>query len=163
MFDSIIGNDNIKLQLRTAAKAAKITNSSMGHTIFCGPPGVGKTSFARAISEEFDFPFFQVGPDSLKKPADLLELFNKLDSTGYSDTGDIVGEINPSLIFIDEIHGLSSRIQESIGIALENWVIEAQVESLFSDAKTTGLYWLPRFTLIGATTLPGTSGPRPGR
>jgi Holliday junction DNA helicase RuvB len=85
-------------------------------------------------------------PEHLKKMDDVLSIFEKLDVTNYSEYGDIIGPIKPAVVFIDEIHNIKLPVQEWLGVAMENFEIES------SDGK---VYWVPYFTLVGATTNDG--------
>ena len=155
LFSNIIGNENIKLQLRIAIKSALIQNTAIPHMIFNGPPGCGKTTVARLIASSMDSTFFSVTSEQLKKTKDFLHIFNKFGLEGYDDFGDKKGQIFPPILFIDEIHQLNIKGQEILGIAMEDFIIEAPSESKFSDVKQMATFWIPRFTVVGATTIIG--------
>ena len=150
--DELIGNEKVKTQLKLNAKASKMRNSSVNHVLMSGPPGCGKTSMANALAALINSKFIPVSPESLKSPKDIYRLIENLDYTGYDiETGEIIENIKPAVVFFDEIHNLPMIAQELLGIAMENW-------SIAVPDKNTGkskVYWIPRFTIIGATTLEG--------
>lgn len=150
-FDDIIGNDSIKLQLKIASKAALMKNSSTPHVLCAGAAGCGKTTTAKALADSLNTNLIKVPPESLKKPKDIAQIVEQLDFSGYNKDGEIAGTISPSVVFIDEIHKVPLSGQEVLGIAAEEWYIS--YKEPFSGEILN--YWVPRFTLIGATTLEG--------
>jgi len=80
----------------------------MGHILFSGLAGCGKTSSAKAVANLGDAPFFEVGAESIKTAEELAKLFNKFPGDGYDlNTGEKIGTIRPPIIFIDEAHFLT--------------------------------------------------------
>lgn len=150
-FDDIIGNESIKLQLRIASQASAIKNAATPHTLFAGAAGCGKTSMSKALAESLGTNLIKVPPESVKKPEDLIQIIEQLSIHGYSDSGKIVSPIRPSVIFIDEIHKMPLSGQETLGIIAEEWYVS--MKDKYSGEILD--YWVPRFTLIGATTLEG--------
>jgi len=147
MLDNLIGNDNIKEQITAAIKAAKARNREIPHMLFSGHPGCGKTSLAKAVAKAAGHDMLHVSPKDLINHKRVSELLRKLDHTGYDPRGNRVADIKPSIVFIDEIHNLPLVGQEILGIAMENFYIET--------GRPNELYWIPYFTVIGATTLAG--------
>ncbi len=150
-FDTIIGNDSIKLQLRIASKASSMRNTSTPHVLCAGAAGCGKTTIAKALVANINSELIKVPAEALKKTEDIIQIVEQLNADGYDRNGKIVGDINPSVVFIDEIHKMPLAGQEILGIAAEEWHISHK-------DKYTGeiIRWgVPRFTLIGATTLEG--------
>jgi Holliday junction DNA helicase RuvB len=106
-----------------------------------------------------------VSSDSIKGRTDLVPVLKALDRSGHDPhNGNVVGQITPSIVFIDEIHNLSLSGQEVLGIMMEEWYVTVsegiQVEEeITKDPKYKGVKlaerWCPRFTLIGATTNDG--------
>lgn len=143
----IIGHDNTKKQIEEAAYAAIKRNLSLPHMLFSGAAGCGKTSIARYVSKITDAPFLSVVPNDLRTYEDVMKVLDQLDHTGYDDTGNRTGKINPTILFFDEVHNLPLKGQELIGLAMERFIIEA--------GKPNKYYWIPFFTIIGATTLSG--------
>lgn len=150
-FDDIIGNDSIKLQLKIASKAALMKNTATPHILCAGAAGCGKTTTAKALADSLKTNLIKIPPESLKKPKDIAQIVERMDYSGYDRDGQIVGTINPTVLFIDEIHKLPLSGQEILGIAAEEWYISYKEQ--FSGEILN--YWVPRFTLIGATTLEG--------
>lgn len=147
----MIGNEKIKLQLSLAGQAAKLKNNSMPHMLFSGSPGTGKTTCAKALADLQDTPYIQAPPESFKNPEAIYGIFTKLDYSGYDGEGNIVEAVRPTIIFFDEIHNLPLIAQEIFGVAMENWEVAVKKK----HSPETRLHWLPRFTIIGATTLEG--------
>jgi Holliday junction DNA helicase RuvB len=145
---NLIGHEDKKKLLRTAQASAKYRNKAMPHMIFAGAPGCGKTTMARELSETLMLPYVTCSSKSIVKRADVLDLLENLDHEGYDRTGNRIGEINPSILFIDEIHNLNMEVQEELGIAMEEF-------RLPTEQKSSDYYWVPYFTLIGATTNDG--------
>lgn len=150
-FDDIIGNTPIKIQLGIASKAAKIQNSSVPHTLFAGAAGCGKTSMSKALANDLASKMIKVPPESIRTSNDVLELAEKLSVEGYTRDGRVVGIIRPTIVFLDEVHKVPLSGQEALGIAMEEWYIA--VKNRFT--KEINEFWLPRFTLVGATTESG--------
>lgn len=151
--DDLIGNDHIKAQLRIAQGAARLHNRALPHMLLAGLPGCGKTSTARALAASSGSPFVETNPESLKTAEDIQGLFDRLPLEGYDNQGEIVGIINPAIIFIDEAHRLALKSEEMLGIAMEEWKHHFTVGSGKKKEPLTS--WVPRFTLVCATTKEG--------
>lgn len=149
----LIGNKNINTQLTIANGAARLHNKAMGHILFSGKPGCGKTATSKAVAGLSGAPFFEVGADAIKTAEDLAALFNRFPADGYSDSGDKVGAINPPIIFIDEAHRLSLRTEEMLGIAMENYTHTYVAGK--GRHKRSETVWVPEFTIVCATTKEG--------
>ncbi len=145
---NLIGHEDKKKLMRMAQASATHRNKAMPHMIFAGAPGCGKTTMAKLLSETSDLPYLTCSSKSLKTRADTMDLLENLDHNGYNRSGDRIKEINPSILFIDEIHNLNMEVQEELGIAMEEFRIP-------TEQKSSDYHWIPYFTLIGATTNDG--------
>jgi len=158
----LIGNEDIFKQLEVAVVSAQTENKSIPHILLSGAAGCGKTSIARFVAETFGGDFIEVTPESIQDRNDMLRIKRLLNREGYNYIGDIVNQIRPTVVFIDEVHRLKITGQEHLGLAMENWAIpveEKQVRVSLSGKFGYNLKgrirWCPRFTLIGATTNDG--------
>lgn len=150
-FTDIVGNDAIKVQLSIASKAARINNTSVPHTLFAGSAGCGKTSMSKALAEDLGSNMVKIPPESIKTSQDIVDLSEKLSVEGYTRSGRIVGLTKPTIVFLDEIHKIPVSGQEALGIAMEEWYVA--MKNKFT--KEIVEFWLPRFTVVGATTESG--------
>lgn len=149
----LIGNRDINTQLTIANGAARLHNKAMGHILFSGLAGTGKTTSAKAIATLSEAPFFEIGAESIKTAEDLANLFRKFPEEGYDSGGEKVGSIRAPIIFIDEAHRLSLKSEEMLGIAMENFT-HTFVEGSGRNKRSTTV-WVPEFTVICATTKEG--------
>jgi len=150
----IIGNASINTQIMVAHGAARLHNQAMGHLMFAGAAGCGKTTTAQAVANLTGAEFHEVGAEGVKTAETMADLFNKFSDEGYNPiTGEIIGNINPPVIFIDEAHRLTLKSQELLGIAMENFK-HTYTEGR-GKSKQTVVAWVPLFTLVCATTKEG--------
>lgn len=144
---SIIGHEQKKQQVELATEAAKIRNVPIPHMILSGRPGCGKTTMSRAIAQYAEADLFEISATSLKTAVSVKDLLMRLSDEGYDKNGKLVGSIKQQVVFIDEAHRVSSRAQETLGIAMEERRVVDPVDNI--------TYWTPHFTVIIATTDPG--------
>ncbi len=131
-----IGQSKVKESLRIAIDAAKQRGEPLDHTLFHGPPGLGKTTLAMLMARELGVQIKTTSGPVLEKPADLVGLLTNLEE------GDI--------LFIDEIHRLRPIIEEFLYPAMEDYRIDIRL----SEGPKAQTITMPveRFTLVGATT-----------
>lgn len=158
----LIGNEDIFKQLEIAAASARTENKSIPHTLLSGAAGCGKTSIAKFMADIFGGDFIEITPESIQDRNDMLRIKRLLNREGYNYIGDIVNQIKPTVIFVDEIHRLKITGQEHLGLAMESWTIPVEekqarvgLSGKFGHSLKGRVRWCPRFTLVGATTNDG--------
>lgn len=140
----VIGQKRVAERLQIAVDASRVLNEPLGHILFDGPPGLGKTTFATVLPNELGTSIQMTSGPALAKPADLLPFLTNLEEG--------------SILFIDEIHRMPRVVEEFIYPAMEDFRIDI-VLGEGVNARTISMN-LKRFTLIGATTRGGMlSGP----
>ncbi|WP_016988041.1 Holliday junction branch migration DNA helicase RuvB [Flavobacterium sp. ACAM 123] len=138
-FDDFAGQDQILENLKVFVEAANQRNEALDHTLFHGPPGLGKTTLANILANELQVGIKITSGPVLDKPGDLAGLLTNLEER--------------DVLFIDEIHRLSPIVEEYLYSAMEDFKIDIMIES-GPNARTVQLNLNP-FTLIGATTRSG--------
>jgi holliday junction DNA helicase RuvB len=138
-FDDFIGQTKLKENLRVYVEAAKRRNGPLDHVLFCGPPGLGKTTLSLILAQEMGVNLAMASGPAIEHKGQLAALLTKLER------GDV--------LFIDEIHRLSSVVEENLYTAVEDFRIDI-VQGDGPYAATLSLPIAP-FTLVGATTRTG--------
>jgi Holliday junction DNA helicase RuvB len=138
-FEECIGQRDVIEALGIAIQAARGRGEALDHVLFYGPPGLGKTTFARIIANELGVSFKGTSGPALERGGDLVSILTNLEE------GDV--------LFIDEIHRLPRAVEELLYSAMEDFTVDI----IFDKGAHARIYRsrLPRFTLVGATTRAG--------
>lgn len=137
--DDYVGQPRMKESLRICIEAAKQRRETLDHTIFYGPPGLGKTTIAHIIAREMGGTLQATSGLVLAHAGDLAAVLSNLQEH--------------DVLFIDEIHRLPAAVEEALYPAMEDFQLDLVVGQ--GPAARTVKLDLPRFTLVGATTKAG--------
>lgn len=134
--EECIGQDKVREHLRIAITAAKLREEPLDHTLFHGPPGLGKTTFANVLATEMGVNIKVTAGPAIERPGDLAAILSNVRSH--------------DILFIDEVHRLNRAVEEILYPAMEDFALDI-VMGKGMAARSIRLS-LPQFTLIGATT-----------
>ena len=134
--DQFVGQKEITDNLKVYIKAAKQRNEALDHVLFFGPPGLGKTTLANIVSKELNVNISSTSGPVLERAGDLAGMLTNLE--------------NKDVFFIDEIHRVSSIVEEYLYSAMEDYIIDIMLDK-GPSARSVQLNLNP-FTLVGATT-----------
>ena len=134
--DDFVGQAEARANLRVFIQSAKTRGEAMDHTLFHGPPGLGKTTLAQIMARELGVGFRMTSGPVLAKPGDLAAILTNLEPK--------------DVLFIDEIHRLSPVVEEVLYPALEDFALDLVIGE--GPAARTVRIELQPFTLVGATT-----------
>jgi holliday junction DNA helicase RuvB len=137
--EEYVGQERMKESLRICIEAAKQRNEALDHTIFYGPPGLGKTTIAHIIAREMGASLRSTSGLVLAHAGDLAAILTNLQEH--------------DVLFIDEIHRLPASVEEALYPAMEDYQLDLVIGQ--GPAARTVKLDLPRFTLVGATTRAG--------
>lgn len=138
-FDDFTGQEQVLENLKIFVEAANMRDEALDHTLFHGPPGLGKTTLANILASELGVGIKITSGPVLDKPGDLAGLLTNLEDR--------------DILFIDEIHRLSPVVEEYLYSAMEDFRIDIMIES-GPNARSVQINLNP-FTLVGATTRSG--------
>jgi len=137
--DEFIGQQRLVSNLEVFVNAARDRGEPLDHTLFFGPPGLGKTSLAKIIATEMEAEIQVSSGPVLERPGDLAATLTNIER------GDV--------LFIDEIHRLNPAVEEILYPAMEDFELDLVIGQ--GPAARSVRLTLPRFTLVGATTRTG--------
>jgi Holliday junction DNA helicase RuvB len=137
--EEFVGQAKVKENLRVFIQAAVKRGEALDHVLFCGPPGLGKTTLAHIMAKELGVEITCTSGPVLERPADLAGMLTNLAPR--------------SVLFIDEIHRLSHVIEEYLYPAMEDFQLDIMIDR-GPGARSVKLT-LQHFTLVGATTRAG--------
>jgi len=137
--DEFVGQERVKEQLEVVLQAARAREEALDHVLLVGPPGLGKTSLAYIIREELAVGIRCVAGPALERKGDMAAILTGLEPR--------------DVLFVDEIHRLSSAVEEVLYPALEDFRLDIVVGQ--GHAARTLTLDIPPFTLVGATTRTG--------
>ncbi len=138
-WDEYVGQEKIKRNLKVFIEAARKRDEALDHTLFFGPPGLGKTTLAYIISNKMEANIKVTTAPMIEKAGDLAAILTNLEEK--------------DILFIDEIHRLSPAVEEILYSAMEDFRLDIIIGS--GPAAQTIKIDIPKFTLIGATTRAG--------
>ena len=136
VLDEFIGQAEARANLRVFIESARRRGEAMDHTLFHGPPGLGKTTLAQIIARELGVGFRMTSGPVLAKAGDLAAILTNLEPR--------------DVLFIDEIHRLNPAVEEVLYPALEDFALDLVIGE--GPAARTVRIELQPFTLVGATT-----------
>ncbi|MDE3047641.1 MAG: AAA family ATPase, partial [Verrucomicrobiota bacterium] len=139
LLDEFVGQEAVRERLKIFIGAARSRKEALGHLLFSGPPGLGKTTLSHIIAKAMGTQMTVTSGPSIEKPGDLAGILTNLKQ------GDV--------LFIDEIHRMPKSAEEYLYSAMEDFSLDLMIDS-GPNARTVQVKLNP-FTLVGATTRSG--------
>lgn len=136
MLTDFVGQAEARANLRVFIESAKMRGKAMDHTLFHGPPGLGKTTLAQIMARELGVNFKMTSGPVLARAGDLAAILTNLESR--------------DVLFIDEIHRMNPAVEEILYPAMEDFELDLVIGE--GPAARTVRIELQPFTLVGATT-----------
>ncbi|MHA1537208.1 MAG: Holliday junction branch migration DNA helicase RuvB [Alphaproteobacteria bacterium] len=137
--DEFVGQEKLRRNLRVFIEAARARGEALDHTLFYGPPGLGKTTLAQILAHELGVGFRATSGPVIARAGDLAALLTNLEAR--------------DVLFIDEIHRLNPAVEEILYPAMEDFKLDLMIGE--GPAARSVRIDLPPFTLVGATTRSG--------
>lgn len=153
--DEFVGQNHLKVLIKTAVVSSRQRNAPVPHCLITGAAGLGKTSLARLIAVERGVAFVATTADAFEDSNAVKALMSQLDDKGYDGRGQSNGPISPTVLFIDEAHRLPRQSQELLYAAIEDRVLDTRVRDPLTGLWKQCREWVPAFTLICASNRPG--------
>ena len=138
-FETYIGQERIKKNLKICIQAANERNEPVDHVLLYGPPGLGKTTLAGIIANEMGKNMKIVSGPAIEYPGEILAIIKQLPTGG--------------VLFVDEIHRLSKPVEEALYSVMEDFAFDAVIEN--GEQTIVRRIKIDPFTMIGATTRAG--------
>ncbi len=136
LLEDFVGQERLRRNLRVGVEAAKQRSEAVDHVLFHGPPGLGKTTLAQIVASELGVGFRQTSGPMITKAGDLAAILTNLQPR--------------DVLFIDEIHRLSTAVEEVLYSAMEDFQLDLIIGE--GPAARSVRVDLAPFTLVGATT-----------
>lgn len=134
-----VGQDSLKRKMQISIEACKMRKTNLDHSLFYGPPGLGKTTISLLMAKELGVEMTSQSAPSIEKTGDIVSTLLSINEN--------------DILFIDEIHRLKPHIEELLYSAMEDFKVDIVTDT--NGERKSFTIDLPKFTLIGATTQPG--------
>ena len=140
-FNSLIGQKRLLESLMISVQSANNRNTALNHTLFSGPPGLGKTTLANALANELGVDIQTANGANLRSIKSIVPYIMRVKER--------------SVLFIDEIHRMTKLAEEFLYPIMEDFKLDMAVEGETPDGGSVISIPIPKFTIVGATTEPG--------